>query len=161
MRWMRMIRTALSLALAGASVLAAAAPAGNPVDVFDFESAQQEQEYRQLVAEFRCPKCLNTSLLGSDAPIAKDLRQAVYRLAIEEGRTNAEVRDYLQARYGDFVLYSPPLRPSTLVLWFGPLLLLIIGLFWWRRTVRRAALAGVQNLSDDDRARLQRLLDTK
>ncbi len=135
---------------------AASALAASPVDVYDFPDSEVEARYRALVAEFRCPKCLNTNLAGSDAPIAKDLRAAVHRLIVEEGRSDQEVRDYLQARYGDFVLYDPPFKAATLALWLGPLIFVGIGLGLlagrWRR--RQPA-----HLSDADRARLQRLLD--
>ncbi|MEM1432430.1 MAG: cytochrome c-type biogenesis protein [Pseudomonadota bacterium] len=156
-----MIRLLLILAvlLFGGAGPVQAAPAGNPVEVLVFADEAQEQHFRGLVAEFRCPKCLNTNLLGSDAPIARDLRQAVYRLSIEEGRSDEAVRDYLQQRYGDFVLYSPPLKASTVLLWFGPLLLLIAGLLVWRRTVRAAATTTPGSLSTTDRERLNKLLD--
>lgn len=137
--------------------LGAAAYGVNPVDVYDFESAAQEERYRTLIAEFRCPKCLNTNLPGSDAPIAQDLRRTVYRLAISENRSDDEVREYLHERYGDFVLYDPPIRPATWVLWFGPVLLLLLGAFAWRRTVQGAQ-GNDSQLSDDERARLAALL---
>lgn len=139
--------------------LAWAAPllAANPVDVFSFEQPADEARYRDLIAEFRCPKCLNTNLLGSDAPIAQDLRRTVYRLAIAEGRSDVEVRAYLQERYGDFVLYNPPVRPATYLLWFGPVGLLLIGLMVWRRTVRNAQ-GNQAALGAEDRARLDALL---
>lgn len=133
------------------------ARAANPVDVYEFDSAAQEQRYRALIAEFRCPKCLNTNLEGSDAPIAQDLRRTVYRLAIAEGRSDQEVRDFLQTRYGDFVLYSPPLRPGTYLLWFGPLVLLLISFWVLRRTVRSAR-APEPALSADEQSRLNALL---
>lgn len=129
----------------------------DPVDVFDFKAPAEEARYRDLIAEFRCPKCLNTNLMGSDAPIAQDLRRTVYRLAIAEQRSDAEVREYLQERYGDFVLYDPPVRPATFVLWFGPVLLLLIGALAWRRTVRRAQ-DNDATLSAAERERLAELL---
>lgn len=134
-----------------------AAWAANPVDVFEFETPAQEARYRALIAEFRCPKCLNTNLLGSDAPIAQDLRRTVHRLAISEGRSDDEVRDFLQTRYGDFVLYSPPVRPGTYLLWFGPGVLLLISFWVLRRTVRNAA-QREPALSGDEQARLEALL---
>lgn len=134
-----------------------AAWSANPVDVFAFETPAQEARYRALIAEFRCPKCLNTNLLGSDAPIAQDLRRTVHRLAIAEGRSDEEVRDFLQTRYGDFVLYSPPVRPGTYLLWFGPGVLLLVSFWVLRRTVRNAA-RREPSLSGDDQARLDALL---
>ena len=92
------------------------------VDAFEFKDAQQAARYNSLIQEFRCPKCLNTNLAGSDAPIAKDLRRAVHRL-INEGKTDQEIREFMLSRYGDFVLYKPRLTPATLMLWFPPCLL--------------------------------------
>ena len=154
-------RNALGWSLLALLTWCAAVSAADPVDVQSFASTAEEERYRDLIAEFRCPKCLNTNLLGSDAPIAKDLRQAVYRLAIEEGRSDSEVRDYLQQRYGDFVLYSPPLRASTVLLWFGPLLLLLLGVGIWIRTVRRAQVSTGGDLNADEQARLKQLLEQR
>lgn len=140
-----------------AAMFFSASHGANPVDVYAFETPADEARYRALIAEFRCPKCLNTNLLGSDAPIAQDLRRTVYRLGIAEGRSDAEVRDYLQQRYGDFVLYDPPVRPATYLLWFGPLLLLLIGVLVWRRTVRNAQ-GNDATLDAQAQARLDALL---
>ena len=95
------------------------------VDGFQFDSQVDADRYTRLIEEFRCPKCLNTNLAGSDAPIAQDLRRAVYRLVIE-GKTDGEIRDYMRARYGDFILYDPRLTPQTLVLWCTPFLLVLV-----------------------------------
>lgn len=123
------------------------------VDDFEFKDDDQAARYNALIQEFRCPKCLNTNLAGSDAPIAKDLRRAVYRL-ISEGKTDQEIRDFMLARYGDFVLYKPRLTPATLLLWFSPLiLLLVLALVILQIANRRSAVS----LSDEDRARVEDL----
>ena len=137
-------------------VLAVSGMAASPVDVHHFPDADSERRYRALVNEFRCPKCLNVNISGSDAPIAQDLRAAVYRLAVLEGRSNQEVRDFLQARYGDFVLYDPPLKPGTLLLWLGPAVFVLLGLGLVARRLRRQRAAV---LDAEDRRRLQALLD--
>ena len=128
----------------------------SPVDVYEFPDVETEARYQALIAEFRCPKCLNTNLAGSDAPIAQDLRAAVHRLVVREGLSDAAVRDYLQARYGDFVLYDPPLKTATLLLWGGPVLFVLagLGLVSWRLRHQRSA-----QLSDADQARLAKILD--
>ena len=130
--------------------------AASPIDIYEFPSAELEARYRALSSEFRCPKCLNVNLSGSDAPIAQDLRAAVYRLVVLEGRTDEQVRAFMQARYGDFVLYDPPVRPGTWLLWGGPALfvLLGLGLIGYRLRNQRAAA-----LSDADQARLRAILD--
>ena len=138
------------------------------IDVYDFDSVQQEAQYRGLIEELRCPKCQNQNLAGSDAPIAQDLKQKVYDL-IKDRRSDAEIRDYMQDRYGDFISYKPPVRPSTWILWFFPPLLLIvllIGWFWQSRrrqlTARGQSGASVEHtttpLTASEKAELDRLL---
>nr|WP_296245236.1 MULTISPECIES: cytochrome c-type biogenesis protein [unclassified Psychrobacter] len=111
------------------------------IDVYDFDSVQQEAQYRGLIEELRCPKCQNQNLAGSDAPIAQDLKQKTYDM-IKDGRSDAEIRAYMQERYGDFITYKPPVRPSTWILWFFPpllLLVLVIGWFWQSKRRQRVA----------------------
>ncbi|HBP14210.1 MAG TPA: cytochrome c-type biogenesis protein CcmH [Gammaproteobacteria bacterium] len=121
------------------------------IDAFEFEDEGERLRYNDLIAEFRCPKCLNTNLPGSDAPVARDLRRTVYRL-VNEGMTDDQVRRYLQDRYGDFVLYDPPVRANTWILWFGPPILLLAGILVLRRIGSRMTRV---SLSDDERARLE------
>ncbi len=138
------------LLLAAGSTLAA-----SQVDLHEFDNAEQRERYRSLIAELRCPKCLNTNLAGSDAPIAQDLRRAVHRLITEENMTDDQIRDFLQARYGDFVLYDPPFRPDTWVLWLAPALFGLIGAVVLWRMLRQPE----QPLSADEAARLRAILD--
>ena len=117
------------------------------IDVYDFDSPQQEAQYRGLIEELRCPKCQNQNLAGSDAPIAQDLKQKTFDL-VKDGRSDGEIRVYMQERYGDFISYKPPVRPSTWILWFFPPLLLIVliaGWFWQskRRQVFARGQSGV------------------
>ena len=141
---------AVILAIAGTQVQAA-----GQVDVFTFDSPEQAARYRTLIDEFRCPKCLNTNLSGSDAPIARDLRSTVRRLMVEEDMSDAEIREFLQARYGDFVLYDPPFKPGTWLLWLAPVGFLLIGAWVLFRVLRpRAPLA----LSQAEQDRIQALL---
>lgn len=134
----------------------AAALAASPVDLYDFDSDAQEARYRALIAELRCPKCLNTNLAGSDAPIAQDLRRTVHRLITEGGLSDDEILAFLQARYGDFVLYDPPFRPDTWILWLAPVLFLGVGAFVLWRMLRQPRPPG---LSDQETAELQRILE--
>ena len=156
----------MAMLLLAITMMIAFAPTGYAaIDVYDFDSEQQEAQYQGLIAEFRCPKCQNQNLAGSDAPIAQDLKQKTYDM-VKDGRSDAEIRDYMQERYGDFISYKPPIRPSTWVLWFFPPLLLIIilgGWFW--RTQRRQQLVEVDEgvskkarLSSEEQAKLDRLL---
>ncbi len=135
------------------------AEAASPVDVYHFDTPQQQQRYRALIEEFRCPKCLNTNIAGSDAPIAQDLRKAVHRLVVLEQYTDQQVRDYLQARYGDFVLYDPPFTQRTWLIWMVPLglgLLVLAVLFSLQRRARRHATV---ELNTQDQSRLKAFLE--
>ena len=123
------------------------------IDVYDFDSIQQEAQYRGLIEEFRCPKCQNQNLAGSDAPIAQDLKQKTYDM-VKDGRSDAEIRSYMQERYGDFISYKPPVRPSTWILWFFPpllLVLLIVGWFWQSKRHQRIA-SGQSGITIDSSA---------
>ena len=124
-RWIvgRLILALLALSSASACF------AVSQIDTFEFSDEVQERRYRVLIDEFRCPKCLNTNLAGSDAPIAQDLRKVVYRLVVIEAKADQEVRDYLQVRYGDFVLYDPPFNARTWYIWVVPIGLGLLGVF--------------------------------
>ena len=135
---------------------AANAWAASAIDAFDFADAEDAARYQRLVAEFRCPKCLNESLASSGAPIAVDLRRTVRRL-IEAQESDAAIRAYLQQRYGDFVLYDPPLRPATWLLWFSPLLLLAVAALVLARVARRPAAAA----NAEELARARRLMESE
>lgn len=140
-------------AMATLCLTAALASASSVVDAFDFDDPTLEARYHALVAELRCPKCLNVNIAGSDAPIAGDLRRAVRRM-LEEGRTDAEILAHLKDRYGDFILYDPPLSPATMLLWATPVVLIIIGLIVIRRIGSRQ---GVVELTDEEREKLEAL----
>ena len=126
--------------------------AASQIDTFSFTDEVQERRYRALIEEFRCPKCLNTNLAGSDAPIAQDLRKVVYRLVVTQGMSDQEVRDFLQARYGDFVLYDPPFNAKTWYIWLVPIALGMLALFVLLRLVRGArSSATVLNAQQQER----------
>ncbi|HEX7080347.1 MAG TPA: cytochrome c-type biogenesis protein [Gammaproteobacteria bacterium] len=91
-----------------------------------FDDPALNERYRTLLHEIRCPKCLNTSIADSTAPIAADLRREVHK-KMAEGYTDEQIMDFLVSRYGEFVVYRPPLQPTTWVLWAGPVVLLLIG----------------------------------
>jgi cytochrome c-type biogenesis protein CcmH len=150
-RWRPSIVVVL-LGLAGLLGIAAAPQAAGPVDIYAFDSPAEEQRFRQLIAELRCPKCLNTNLAGSDAPIAADLRRTVYRLIREERMSDAEILAFLQERYGDFVLYNPPVRPDTWILWFAPVGFLLIGILVLWRVLRQPPSGGL-SAEEADRVR--------
>lgn len=96
------------------------------MDPTDYRSAEEEQRFRSLAAELRCVMCQNQSLADSNAMIAKDLRLELLSL-IREGKSDDEIKQFMVTRYTDFVLYEPPMRPGTWLLWFGPFLILGVG----------------------------------
>ncbi len=114
--------TALLLCLSAISVAQDSA-----IEPREFNSEVQEKRYRALISELRCTVCQNEPIESSNAPLAADLRQQVYN-QLMEGRSDFEIRQYMRDRYGDFVLYNPPLAGHTLLLWGGPVILLLIGL---------------------------------
>lgn len=127
---------ALMLALPGTVWAQAAVPA-TPLE---FRDAAERTRFQALTAELRCVKCQNQSLADSDARIARDLRNEVLVL-IRQGKSDDEVKQYLVARYGEFVLYRPQVSPATWLLWFGPALLLLAGGFVVARIVARRGAA--------------------
>ena len=124
----RLLFVLLLLLCAGASAL----------EPIKFTNDAEEARFRALSAELRCVMCQNQSLADSNAQIAHDLRMQVLTL-MREGKSDREIKDYLVARYTEFVLYSPPVRPSTWLLWFGPGLILLGGAVVLVVVVRRRA----------------------
>lgn len=145
---MRLFSLALGLILSW-SVFAA-------IDTYTFSSVAQEQQYRELTEQLRCPKCQNNSIADSNAIIAADMRGKVYELQ-QQGKSKQQIIDYMVARYGNFVTYEPPVTPATLILWVGPALFVLIGaavvILRARRRVEKEA-----PLSAQEQQRLQSLL---
>jgi len=106
------------------------------IDVIEFRNAAEEQRFRDLSAELRCLVCQNQSLDDSSAPLAQDLRDEVLEL-MRAGNTDAQIKQYLVERYGDFVLYRPRFTAANLLLWLGPVLLLLGGVLLVFRNLRR------------------------
>ena len=128
-------RLAIALVLATLCMGSVLAQAIDPTPL-RFNDQAEEQRFHALAAELRCVKCQNQSLADSNAMIAHDLRREVLDL-IREGRSDDEIKDFLVARYGDFVLYKPRVEGTTWLLWFGPLLLLVAGAIGIAMIVRK------------------------
>ena len=106
-------------------------------DVYPFEDATKEILFYSLINELRCPKCQSSNLSGSNSPISNDLKREVYELVLE-GNSSEQVKSYLVQRYGNFIVYNPPVEPATYVLWYGPFILIIIAfliIFFVRNTI--------------------------
>jgi cytochrome c-type biogenesis protein CcmH len=102
--------------------------------------AATEARLKALAHELRCLVCQNQTIADSSAPLAVDLRQQI-RTQIAQGRSDSQIRDYMVERYGDFVLYNPPFKATTAVLWGAPLLLIVVGALVFARVVRRRRVA--------------------
>ncbi len=103
-------------------------------ELTQFESQAQRQQFVNLTKQLRCLVCQNEDLYDSNAKLAADLRRQVAQ-KIRQGQTDAQIKAYLVARYGDFVLYSPTFNQTNLLLWFGPFAFLLIGVWWLLRTI--------------------------
>ena len=134
----------LAVALAWAAAAGAAA-----IEPREFPTPEQDALYHELIGELRCLVCQNQNLAESDAPLAKDLRDEIAKM-VREGRDREEVVDFLVARYGDFVLYRPPLRRDTWLLWAGPFVLLAAGLAALAVVLRRRQRATAPAVPDPE-----------
>ncbi len=99
------------------------------IESYPFETVQQEQDYKILIDELRCMVCQNQNLADSNAELAQDLRKQIHSMLVDKAYSKEQVIDYMVNRYGDFVLYKPPVKSHTYLLWAGPFLFLLIG-FW-------------------------------
>lgn len=128
------------------------------IDTWQFKDEAQEQQFRALTEQLRCPKCQNNSIADSNAMIAHDMREKVYQL-MQQGKSRQQIIDYMVARYGNFVTYEPPLTPSTIILWLLPALFILGGgVVIWRSSQRSRA-ASTAALDPQEQRRLQALLD--
>ena len=96
-------------------------------EAYSFDNIVQEELFYSLLVELRGPKCQSSNLSGSNSPISNDLKREVYELVIKE-KSAEEIKAYLVERYGNFIIYNPPIEPATYILWFGPFLLIILSL---------------------------------
>ena len=112
-----------------------AAHAGS-IETYSFDTPEKSAIYKRLIEELRCLVCQNQNIAGSNAELAKDLRRQTYEM-VSKGATRDEVVDYMVTRYGDFVLYRPPFKLKTVLLWVGPPLFLLISLIFLVNYLRK------------------------
>ncbi|WP_394541135.1 cytochrome c-type biogenesis protein [Lysobacter enzymogenes] len=155
------LRTAACAALLAASACAilsaplSAQPASDP-EPLRYRDPAEERRFHDLVAELRCVMCQNQSLADSNAQIAHDLRREVLEL-MRQGKSDAQIKDFLVARYGEFVLYRPRVESTTWLLWFGPALVLLAGGYLVARVIRaRAGGTGANDGTATDLGRASR-----
>jgi len=106
------------------------------IEAYEFDTAEQREQYQGLIAELRCLVCQNQNLADSNAELAQDLRKKTHEMVVD-GKSDGEVLDYMQERYGDFVLYRPRFDSKTMLLWIGPFILLCITLLFLFVNIRR------------------------
>jgi len=128
------------------------------IEAYRFDDPDKEARYRVLIAELRCLVCQNQNLADSNAELAQDLRRQTYEM-VQKGSSSEEVITYMVQRYGDFVLYRPPFRPSTALLWAGPFIIFVIGVGILLLFIRRRNKEPVVQISSAEHARAQSLLD--
>ena len=134
---MRALRRIVCVAL----LLACGTLAAQAIDPLPFKDHAEEVRFQKLTSELRCLVCQNENLADSNATLARDLRHEVFE-QMQAGKSDAQIKQYLVDRYSDFVLYDPPVKASTLLLWFGPLVILLAGAGVVVFTVRKRSRAG-------------------
>ena len=127
-------------------------------EVKKFENTKHEQRYKKLIDELRCLVCQNQNLADSNSELAQDLRKQVFKM-INAGQTDEEIMEFMVTRYGDFVLYRPPFKTTTFLLWLGPFIILIIGFVVLIRFIRLRKKVVITELSNDEKEKLKQLLD--
>ena len=129
-----MSRQSLFIALLFGLLLAL--PVQAKVEIVQFETPEQEERYKDLIAELRCLVCQNQNLADSDAELAVDMRRKAYEL-VKQDKTKTEIANFMVERYGEFVLYRPPFNRNTALLWIGPFIILLAGVGLLIRTILR------------------------
>lgn len=150
-RSLALVAALLLLVLAGTAQAAA-------IELREFDDPVMEERYRDLTASLRCPTCQNQAINDSDAPVSGDMRDRVYEL-LQDGRSDIEIRSHMVERFGDYVLYNPRLEGRTLLLWGLPAGLALLGLVVVGLLVRSRRNASARALSDEERARLDALIN--
>ena len=105
------------------------------IDAYKFDDPKKEKIYHELTDELRCLVCQNQNIAGSNAELAVDMRRKTYEM-VSAGQSKQQVADYMADRYGDFVLYKPPFKASTAVLWIGPFIILAVSIWLMLRVIR-------------------------
>ncbi len=149
-----MRRLGVTLLLCSVIGLAAA----NTIEAYRFDNPENEARYKQLIEELRCLVCQNQNLADSNASLARDMRRLTYEM-VREGKSKQEVAAFMVQRYGDFVLYRPPFRRSTALLWIGPFIILAAGVVGLLMVVRRRNREPLEELSPVEHERASSLLD--
>jgi len=151
------MKTLISL-LCAVLLLAAQTSGAEPMVTFTFESPEQEASFHKLSNELRCLVCQNQSIADSNAGLAQDLRTEMYQM-LRSGKTEGEIVEFMVNRYGDYVMYRPPFKLQTVLLWLGPMIVFFIGVYLSMQFVRaQKKRKDYEQMSD---AEIKRLNDLK
>jgi len=137
-------------------------PAFAGIETYTFETPEQERIYHKLTEELRCLVCQNQNIAGSNAELAQDLRKKAYE-QVKQGKSEDEVVEWMVDRYGDFVLYRPPVKATTLFLWAGPLIFLLIAFvtLWRIGRARRNQPSEVEPVDEQSLEQARKMLENK
>ena len=143
-------------------LLVLTAPLLAGIETYTFETPEQERIYKKLTEELRCLVCQNQNIAGSNAELAQDLRKKAYE-QVKQGKSEDEVVDWMVDRYGDFVLYRPPIKATTLFLWAGPLIFLLIAfvVLWRIGRTRRKQISEAQPVDEQSLEQARQMLENK
>ena len=130
------------------------------ISAYEFDNPEQEDTYNDLINELRCLVCQNQNIADSNAELAQDMKRKTHEL-IMQGMSKKEIGDFMVQRYGNFVLYKPPVTATTYLLWTGPFIILFIGLFFLIKIIRNRKVEKIESLSENDKSRAADLLNTK
>lgn len=132
--------------------------AGAIVNVYKFDDPNKKERFYNLIDELRCTVCQNQTIGDSNSDLAKDLRDKVYNM-VQAGKTDQEIKDYMVERFTDFVLYNPPVKSNTYLLWIGPFVILAIGVIFMLVNIkRRQGVAEDVALDEQQQQRIQAIL---
>ena len=151
--WLLLAVCMAALAVSGGAARIAIA-ADTPLE---FADPAQQARYQALISNLRCLVCQNQTLADSEADLAQDLREQIYE-RMNQGASDKDIIDFLLARYGDFVLYNPPLQENTWILWFGPFVLLAAAAAVFIRVARASRAADAPVLSDAEQKQFRELI---
>ena len=140
-----------------------AGPRNEPRPPIVFDDPQIESDYLELAEELRCLVCQNQNLIDSNAELADDLRREVAKM-LKQGKNKTQVTDFMVERYGDFVLYNPPVKPSTWLLWGGPFILMFLAIFMLLKKISATRGTSVNDssaLSEQEKEKLKSILENR
>ncbi|MEJ2214214.1 MAG: cytochrome c-type biogenesis protein CcmH [Gammaproteobacteria bacterium] len=127
------------------------------VSAYEFDTPEQEAAYKEMVSELRCLVCQNQNIADSNAELAQDLKRKTYEMVMQ-GKDKNEIADFMVQRYGDFVLYRPPLSNTTLLLWSGPFIIFVIGIIVLIRVIKSKQRDHSNQLTAEEKAKAEDML---